>query len=179
MQWAASFPDPNDDDTDPPAGLPLVVPGTSSAPVYIDMDEPTLAVSADDALLLFGGFVTIAGGFSYVSGGTADVDVTTTGTPADGTTTVEVATPLIGFSGASVFAGAPGDFDPDVTGFACADVQASTAVGICASGIDIGIILASPTDADSILPDFFAVQGEVGRRRPSGSLRDSSWSSRR
>ena len=174
IDWAASFPGTE--------GLVVAAPGTPTT-VTIDAEQTTTSVTANGVLLTLGGFVTVAGSFSFTEGGTETVSVVRSDEVAP--IEVDVATTVIGIGGASVFVGDPGSFDAiddfgdrfDVNGefesgvtqagFLCADVVTAGAVGICASGIDVGVVLASvvpevPAPPET-LPSFLTVTGRVGQ----------------
>ncbi|MFT4837570.1 MAG: cell division septation protein DedD, partial [Nonlabens sp.] len=161
VRWASSFPGSS--------GLEVNVPGSTEPPLLIDMDTPVLAVSADDALLTLDGYLSLAGGFAFERGDTLDVSVVTTNAPSTGTATVTVDTTYLGFSSADIFVGDPGDFTATIAGWDCSTVESSTtAVGMCVSGITLGMIFARDTAADSLLPDFFAMKGTIAEIQPIG-----------
>ena len=167
IDWAASFPGTE--------GLVVTVLGTTTS-VTIDAEQTTTSVTANGVLLSLGGFVTVAGSFSFTQGGTEDVSVVRS--DAVDPIVVEVATTVIGIGGASVFVGDPGSFDAiadfnarfdadgefvlGVTqaGFECDVVEDESGVGVCIEGIDVGVLLAKAT-ANPELPRFMAIAGGV------------------
>ena len=68
--------------------------------MFIDVDEAIIGLSAESVFINLGGFVSIAGSFSFEQGGLDNVEVVRTGTGA-GTSTVEVTTTKIGVGGAA------------------------------------------------------------------------------
>ncbi len=92
IDWEASFPDPNDDETDPPAGL-AVPTGTTTDPIYIDFADPVIGISAGRVTLAISNFVFIQGGFAFRKGERHLLDVRTSGLNAGAATALGNAIP--------------------------------------------------------------------------------------
>ena len=92
IDWEASFPDPNDDETDPPAGL-AVPTGTTTEPVYIDFADPVTGISAGRVTLAISNFVFIQGGFAFRKGERHLLNVRTSGLNAGAATALGNAIP--------------------------------------------------------------------------------------
>ena len=66
INWTKTFPDANDEDTDPPAGLR--VPTSPEEAVYVDFEDPILGISATRVVLAISDFIYISGGFGFEKG---------------------------------------------------------------------------------------------------------------
>ncbi len=127
VDWASSFPD-----------------GYELGDLVLDASDPVFGGSAQNAFVDLGGFVSLAGAFSFERGVVMDVEVLVSGTDDDGPRSVTVRTTTIAISGASVFLGAPGTFLAGSEGWDCTDRFADTgAVGLCATNVTLGLVLAS------------------------------------
>ena len=193
VDWAASFPD------DDAPGLPIDTGGDA---VVIDFEDPVIAVRADLVVLSISNFVHISGGFSLEVGGDEDVVVKTGGlTGAQGTalgtavnnmtgddltaeadgseiTGLTVNTILIGISNANFFVGYEPTHD-DGTRFEHDEngalVLSSDAVGLVATGINVGLVLASvpaSTVSGYQFSTFYALRAEVALLQPVGIPED-------
>ncbi|HET7305708.1 MAG TPA: hypothetical protein VFJ12_14290 [Segeticoccus sp.] len=200
VDWVSSFPDPDTTDdssgpggTDPtPEGYHVFIGGTDPPELYVDSTGPVLGVSAEQVVLTVSEFVHLSGSFSLTQGTRRLVDVSTDGlddpaaivdaigntvtqapdddtelaTTDDATTiwNLPVDTLLIGLGDADVFVGySPGGF---------AGGQPSTdAVGLYATGIDVGLVLATAVhrgDAVDDLPAFLALRATIASLTPLG-----------
>ncbi|MCU1535966.1 MAG: hypothetical protein JWP82_317, partial [Humibacillus sp.] len=189
IDWAASF--PGDTVSDPDVSVGLAIANGSGALSYIDMSRSVLGVTARTVLFNVSDFLVIRGSFAFERGGTATVDVATSGLTAAQQTDlgtaatnagltyaggvisgVGITTTKIGIGNAVVFAG----YNPDGFGtvatppFVCADL--TSAMGACADGIDVAIAIASLTTPGQIsgftLPRFTAAKVTIADLRPLG-----------
>ena len=162
IDWAASFPGSGSGASTVPAGLTI---GTGSGSVQINASDPIVGLTAAQAFVDLDGFVSVAGSFSFEKGATRNVEAVVNGTAQ----TVQVRTTTIGVGSASVFAGAPGAFAASHEGWNCSTDFADTgAVGLCASGVDVGVVLASATNRALGLPTFLGVSGTIPSFDPLG-----------
>ena len=184
--------------TDPtPEGYRVFIGGTDPPALYLDSNDSAIRFSADRAVLSIAGFVHIGGSFALEQGGREEVDVEVenlANTPAyveeignileedDGTLATNddgsmiwnlpVETLLLGISNGSIFVGYnPGGFDADVAVPLGVDDLAEGALGLLATGLTLGLVVASPRglfDSNSDLPSFLAIRGEVDLLTPVG-----------
>ena len=165
--------DPYDEDPTP-AGYHPFIGGPSPPAIVFDATSSAFGISATRAVITIGSFVHIGARFSLQQGKTEYVDVeienlsdpaktqlnnaltAVSATDPGGTTlgrnstttkiwNLPVKTLLIGLSDASIFVGYnPGGLDPDTDlPLTAVDLDAD-AVGLLASGLTLGLVVASP-----------------------------------
>ena len=175
-----------------PAGYQVFVGGADPPLLFIDSTDSVIGVSAERAVLSIASFVHIAGKFSLEQGATTAVDVevenpgTTVGdivteidntdesqglaTNADASMifNLPVETMLLGISDGSIFIGYnPGGFDADVLLPLDATDLDDGAIGLLATGISLGLVLATPQASAFAsakkLPSFLALKVNIDR----------------
>ena len=189
--------DPYDEDPTP-AGYHPFIGGPSPPAIVLDATSSAFGISATRAVVTIGSFVHIGARFSLQQGRTEYLDInldnvlnpgafgpltasdtdpggSTLGRDTDTTTiwNLPVKTLLIGLSDASVFIGHnPGGFDPDAdVPLAESDLDAD-AVGFLASGLTLGLVVASPVrtafSGANLLPVFVALRADLALLTPIG-----------
>ena len=193
--------DPYADDPTP-AGYRPFTGGPSPPNLVLDATSSVFGVSATRAVLTIASFVHIGARFSLQQGKTEYVDVEIENLAAPAKTQLETAltavsaadpggttlgrnstttriwnlpvkTLLVGLSDASIFVGYnPGGFDPaqDLP-LTAADLDAD-AVGLLATGLTLGLVVASPIrtafTAANLLPTFVALRADLVSLTPIG-----------
>ncbi|GAA1929006.1 hypothetical protein [Nocardioides marmoribigeumensis] len=185
-----------------PAGWHPFIGGPSPPVIIFDSTSSAFGVSATRAVLTIAGFVHIGARFSLQQGKTEYVDVNldhlsapaktqlesalsaVSATDPGGITTgrnsdtskiwnLPVKTLLVGLSDASVFVGYnPGGLDPDTDlPLTAADLDAD-AVGLLASGLTLGLVVATPIrtafTGANLLPTFTALRADLASLTPIG-----------
>ena len=193
--------DPYEEDPTP-AGYHPFIGGPSPPAIVFDATSSAFGISATRAVITIGSFVHIGARFSLQQGKTeyVDVEIENLSDPAktqlnnaltavsasdpggttlgrNSTTTkiwnLPVKTLLVGLSDASIFVGYnPGGLDPATDlPLTAADLDAD-AVGLLASGLTLGLVVASPIRTTfvgaNLLPTFVALHADLVALTPIG-----------